>query len=386
MHRVLFNLKIKKTNKTLLLLSALVIGVATLWFTNSLVKDLKNEERTKVKIWAKATEQTTDIDNLDEDISFIFEVINHNNTIPVILSDDQGKILYHKNFPPNKIKKEGYLQKELLLMKKNSEPIVFEYADGKENRIYYKDSIILTRLKFFPYVMLLIVTLFIIIGYLAFSASRKSEQNKVWAGMARETAHQIGTPLSSLMGWITLLQAKEGVDDIAIEMNKDILRLQTIAERFSKIGSQPELFKLDLTKVLKHSFNYMKDRSSAKVKYEIDVPSPVFASINPQLFGWVIENIIRNAIDALEQKGTIFLSIKEQNKKIYIDITDTGKGIKSSELKTVFEPGFTTKKRGWGLGLSLVKRIVEEYHKGQVFVLSSELTKGTTFRVILNKA
>tara|TARA_B110000971_G_scaffold40773_1_gene39950 strand:- start:3967 stop:5118 length:1152 start_codon:yes stop_codon:yes gene_type:complete len=383
---VLFNLKIKKTNKTLLLLSALVIGVATLWFTNSLVKDLKNEERTKVKIWAKATEQTTDIDNLDEDISFIFEVINHNNTIPVILSDDQGKILYHKNFPPNKIKKEGYLQKELLLMKENSEPIVFEYADGKENRIYYKDSIILTRLKFFPYVMLLIVTLFILIGYLAFSASRKSEQNKVWAGMARETAHQIGTPLSSLMGWITLLQAKEGVDDIAIEMNKDILRLQTIAERFSKIGSQPELVKLDLTKVLKRSFNYMKDRSSAKVKYEMDVPSPVFASINPQLFGWVVENIIRNAIDALEQKGTIFLSVKEQNKKIYIDITDTGKGIKSSELKTVFEPGFTTKKRGWGLGLSLVKRIVEEYHKGQVFVLSSELTKGTTFRVVLNKA
>lgn len=386
MLRVLFNLKIKKTNKTLLLLSALVIGVATLWFTNSLVKDLKNEERTKVKIWAKATEQTTDIDNLDEDISFIFEVINHNNTIPVILSDDQGKILYHKNFPPNKIKKEGYLQKELLLMKENSEPIVFEYADGKENRIYYKDSIILTRLKFFPYVMLLIVTLFILIGYLAFSASRKSEQNKVWAGMARETAHQIGTPLSSLMGWITLLQAKEGVDDIAIEMNKDILRLQTIAERFSKIGSQPELVKLDLTKVLKRSFNYMKDRSSAKVKYEMDVPSPVFASINPQLFGWVVENIIRNAIDALEQKGTIFLSVKEQNKKIYIDITDTGKGIKSSELKTVFEPGFTTKKRGWGLGLSLVKRIVEEYHKGQVFVLSSELTKGTTFRVVLNKA
>lgn len=383
---MLFNLKIKKTNKTLLLLSALVIGVATLWFTNSLVKDLKNEERTKVKIWAKATEQTTDIDNLDEDISFIFEVINHNNTIPVILSDDQGKILYHKNFPPNKIKKKGYLQKELLLMKENSEPIVFEYADGKENRIYYKDSIILTRLKFFPYVMLLIVTLFILIGYLAFSASRKSEQNKVWAGMARETAHQIGTPLSSLMGWITLLQAKEGVDDIAIEMNKDILRLQTIAERFSKIGSQPELVKLDLTKVLKRSFNYMKDRSSAKVKYEMDVPSPVFASINPQLFGWVVENIIRNAIDALEQKGTIFLSVKEQNKKIYIDITDTGKGIKSSELKTVFEPGFTTKKRGWGLGLSLVKRIVEEYHKGQVFVLSSELTKGTTFRVVLNKA
>ena len=368
------------------MLSALVIGIATLWFTNSLVKDLKNEERTKVKIWAQATEQTTDIDNLDEDISFIFEVINHNNTIPVILSDDEGKILYHKNFPPNKVDNEGYLKKELLLMKENSEPIIFEYADGKENRIYYKDSLILTRLKFFPYIILLVVTFFILIGYLAFSASRKSEQNKVWAGMARETAHQIGTPLSSLMGWVALLQDKDGVDDIAIEMNKDILRLQTIAERFSKIGSQPELFRLDITKTLKRSFNYMKDRSSAKLKYEIDIPDSSFAFINPQLFGWVIENIIRNALDALEQKGTIYLSVTEQNKKVYIDITDTGKGIKSNQLKTVFDPGFTTKKRGWGLGLSLVKRIVEEYHKGQVFVLSSELNKGTTFRVILNKA
>jgi signal transduction histidine kinase len=379
-------LKQNKTNKTLLLLSALVIGIATLWFINGLVKDLKSEERTKVKIWAKATEQTTHIDNLDEDISFVFEVINHNNTIPVILTDDSGKILYHKNFPLNKVEKEGYLNRQLLLMKENSEPIVFEYADGKENRIYYKDSIILTRLKYFPYVILLVVALFILIGYLAFSASRKSEQNKVWAGMARETAHQIGTPLSSLMGWVALLQEKPGVDDIALEMNKDILRLQTIAERFSKIGSQPELSEQDITKVLKRSFNYMKDRSSAKVIYKLDVKSPFYAAINPQLFGWVIENILRNAIDALEQKGTITLSIKEHNKKILIDIKDSGKGIKSNELKTVFDPGFTTKKRGWGLGLSLVKRIVEDYHKGQVFVNTSELNKGTTFRIIINKA
>jgi signal transduction histidine kinase len=379
-------LKQNKTNKTLLLLSALVIGIATLWFTNGLVKDLKSEERTKVKIWAKATEQTTHIDNLDEDISFVFEVINHNNTIPVILTDDSGKILYHKNFPLNKVEKEGYLNRQLLLMKENSEPIVFEYADGKENRIYYKDSIILTRLKYFPYVILLVVALFILIGYLAFSASRKSEQNKVWAGMARETAHQIGTPLSSLMGWVALLQEKPGVDDIALEMNKDILRLQTIAERFSKIGSQPELSEQDITKVLKRSFNYMKDRSSAKVIYKLDVKSPFYAAINPQLFGWVIENILRNAIDALEQKGTITLSIKEHNKKILIDIKDSGKGIKANELKTVFEPGFTTKNRGWGLGLSLVKRIVEDYHKGQVFVHTSELNKGTTFRIIINKA
>ena len=383
---MIFSLKIKTTNKILFLLSALIIGIATLWFTNSLVKDLKKEERTKVKIWAKATEQTTHIDNLDEDISFVFEVINHNNTIPVILTDDEGKILYHKNFPPNKVLKKGYLNRELVLMKESSEPIVFEYADGKENRIYYKDSIILTRLKYFPYVILLVVALFILIGYFAFSASRKSEQNKVWAGMARETAHQIGTPLSSLMGWVALLQDKPGVDDIALEMNKDILRLQTIAERFSKIGSQPELSKQDITKVLKRSFNYMKDRSSAKVIYEHNIKHPFYAAINPQLFGWVIENILRNAIDALQQKGAIHLSISEQKGKILIDIKDSGKGIKSSELKTVFEPGFTTKKRGWGLGLSLVKRIVEDYHKGQVFVQTSEINKGTTFRIILNKA
>ena len=383
---MIFSLKIKKTNKVLFLLSALIIGVATLWFTNGLVKDLKSEERTKVKIWAKATEQTTHIDNLDEDISFVFEVINHNNTIPVILTDNEGGILYHKNFPPKKVKKEGYLKSQLLLMKESSESIVFEYADGKENRIYYKDSIILTRLKYFPYVILLVVTLFILIGYFAFSASRKSEQNKVWAGMARETAHQIGTPLSSLMGWVALLHDKPGVDDIAIEMNKDILRLQTIAERFSKIGSQPELFRQDITKVLARSFNYMKDRSSAKVIYNHNIQTPFYAAINPQLFGWVIENILRNAIDALQQKGSINLSITEHKEKILIDITDSGKGIKSSELKTVFEPGFTTKKRGWGLGLSLVKRIVEDYHKGLVFVHKSELNKGTTFRIVLNKA
>jgi len=379
-------LKIKITNKTILFFAAIVIGVATLWFTNGLVKDLKDEERTKVKIWAKATEQTTDIENLNEDISFIFEVINHNNTIPVILTDAQGKILYHKNFSPKKVKKAGYLEGQLLSMIQNIEPIIFEYADGKENRIYYKDSNILIRLRIFPYIILAVVALFVLIGYLAFSASRKSEQNKVWAGMARETAHQIGTPLSSLMGWVALLQDKEGIDDIALEMNKDILRLQTIAERFSKIGSQPELTKLDITKTLKHSFNYMKDRSSSKVLYTIDMPTQVFAYINPQLFGWVTENIIRNAIDALAQKGSINLSVKAQNKKIYIDVTDSGKGLKSSQLKKVFVPGYTTKKRGWGLGLSLVKRIVEDYHKGQVFVLKSELTKGTTFRVILNEA
>lgn len=381
------NFKIKKISKRLLILLALVIGATTLWFTNSLVEDLSREERTKVKIWATATEQTTDIDNLDEDISFVFEVINHNKTIPVILTDDMGKILYHKNLPVNKVKNKGYLEKQLLLMQESHEPIVFEYADGKNNKIYYKDSILLIRLKYFPYVMLLVVTLFIIIGYYAFSTSRKSEQNKVWAGMARETAHQIGTPLSSLMGWVALLQEKEGNEDIVIEMNKDILRLQTIAERFSKIGSQPELQSEDINKVVQRSFYYMKDRSSSKIKFQLETLSEnATAQINYQLFGWVLENIMRNAIDSLSGAGEIKLLVSGHGKRVYIDISDTGKGIKSTELKMVFEPGFTTKHRGWGLGLSLVKRIVEDYHKGQVYILKSELGKGTTFRISLGIA
>tara|TARA_B100001057_G_scaffold298152_1_gene298366 strand:- start:10 stop:828 length:819 start_codon:yes stop_codon:yes gene_type:complete len=272
-------------------------------------------------------------------------------------------------------------------MKENYEPIIFEYTDGKHNKIYYKDSILLTRLKVFPYVILVVISLFIITGYFAFSASRKSEQNKVWAGMARETAHQIGTPLSSLMGWVTLLQEKGGYEEIAIEMNKDILRLQMITERFSKIGSQPELKKLDIRKVVQQSFFYMKDRSSSKIKFKLEVTEKaIFSALNPQLFAWVIENIMRNAIDALQGKGEIKLAIKEHNKTVIVDISDSGKGIKSTQFNSVFEPGYTTKHRGWGLGLSLVKRIVEDYHRGQVYVLHSQLGTGTTFRISLLKS
>ena len=378
--------KVKRISKRLLLLSALIIGTAILWFTNNLVDDLRREERTKVNIWANATKQTTDIDNLDEDISFVFEVINHNKTIPVILVDDAGSILYHKNFPPKKADNLDYLESQLQIMKESHEPIVFEYADGKHNKIYYKDSILLTRLKIFPYVILVVISLFIITGYFAFSTSRKSEQNKVWAGMARETAHQIGTPLSSLMGWVTLLQDQGGHEEVISEMNKDIFRLQMITERFSKIGSQPELKNQDVTSIVKRSFYYMKDRSSSKIDFKLEVSEKtVFSSLNTQLFGWVIENIMRNAIDALQGKGEIKVAIKEHHKNVIIDISDNGKGIKSTQLKTVFEPGYTTKLRGWGLGLSLVKRIVEDYHKGKVYILRSELGKGSTFRISLLK-
>ena len=379
--------KIKRISKRVLLLSAFMIGATILWFTNNLVDDLRREERTKVNIWANATKQTTDIDNLDEDISFVFEVINHNKTIPVILVDDNGAILYHKNFPPKKAENIDYLESQLQIMKESHEPIVFEYADGKHNKIYYKDSILLTRLKIFPYVILAVISLFIITGYFAFSTSRKSEQNKVWAGMARETAHQIGTPLSSLMGWVTLLQDQGGHEEVVSEMNKDISRLQMITERFSKIGSHPELKNQDVTSIVQRSFYYMKDRSSSKIDFKLDITEQdIFCALNTQLFGWVIENIMRNAIDALQGKGEIKVAIKDNSKNVIIDISDNGKGIKSTQLKTVFEPGYTTKLRGWGLGLSLVKRIVEDYHKGQVYILYSELGKGSTFRISLLKS
>ncbi len=376
--------KIKRIIKHVLLLVAVIISITVLWVTNSLVEDLRREERSKVKIWAAATEQTTDIENLDQDISFVFEVINLNKTIPLILTDADGNILFHKNFPMKKVENKDYLENQLRLMKDNYDPIVFEYTDGKSNKIYYKDSVLLTRLKYFPYLILLTVGLFIIIGYLAFSATRKSEQNKVWAGMARETAHQIGTPLSSLMGWIALMQEKDANKDIVSEMNKDIYRLQTITERFSKIGSQPELDFQDVVKVVEQSFYYMKDRSSEKIDFQFDVTGKEnYSFINNQLFGWVIENIIRNAIDSIQSKGWIKVSVKEIDKRILVDVSDNGKGIKASQLKNVFEPGYTTKIRGWGLGLSLVRRIIEDYHNGQVFVLHSELNKGTTFRIIL---
>lgn len=379
--------KLKRISKQLLLLSAFIIGTTILWYTNNLVDDLRREERTKVNIWANATKQTTDIDNLNEDISFVFEVINHNKTIPVILVDDNGSILYHKNFPSKKANNIDYLKSQLEIMKESHEPIVFEYADGKHNKIYYKDSILLTRLKIFPYVILVVISLFIVTGYFAFSNSRKSEQNKVWAGMARETAHQIGTPLSSLMGWVTLLHDQGGNEEIVSEMNKDILRLQMITERFSKIGSQPELKNQDVNSIVQRSFYYMKDRSSSKINFKLEISDhAIFSFLNTQLFGWVIENIMRNAIDALQGKGEIKVEVKDHSKNVIIDISDNGKGIKSTQLKTVFEPGYTTKLRGWGLGLSLVKRIVEDYHKGQVYILHSKLGKGSTFRISLLKS
>jgi signal transduction histidine kinase len=272
-------------------------------------------------------------------------------------------------------------------MKSQHTPIEINFADNQKNFIYYKDSIILTQLKYYPYFQLLVIALFLLVSYIAFSTSRKAEQNQVWVGMAKETAHQLGTPLSSLIAWLEIIKAKTPDDEFVIELEKDVQRLSTITDRFSKIGSAPALKKENLTTVIENAIGYIRTRSSSKVIFSLENAQQydVEAPLNIALFDWVLENIFKNAIDSMSGEGNIHVKITDQQQFAYIDISDTGKGIPKSKYKDVFKPGFTSKSRGWGLGLSLSKRIVEEYHEGQIFVKSSELNKGTTFRIVLKK-
>lgn len=263
-------------------------------------------------------------------------------------------------------------------------PLAVELGNGEKNYIFYKDSFLLTQLKYYPFVQFGIIGLFMIIAYTLFSTARKAEQNQVWVGMAKETAHQLGTPLSSLIAWIELLKAR-GLSEESVEIEKDVHRLETITERFSKIGSQPVLKKENLIDTLQESMNYMKTRTSKKVMFTLLGSKEIYAPISVPLFEWVIENLLRNAVDAMEGTGAINITVSDQVQFAYIDISDTGKGIPKSQYKTIFEPGFTTKKRGWGLGLSLTQRIIENYHDGKIFVKSSELERGTTFRIVLRK-
>ena len=294
--------------------------------------------------------------------------------------------------PTPKLKVSGagdpnYIKEQIAEMKAQHDPIEITFADNQKNYIYYKDSTILTQLKYYPYFQLLVIALFLFVSYLAFSTSRKAEQNQVWVGMAKETAHQLGTPLSSLIAWLEIIKGKSPDDEFVIELEKDVQRLSTITDRFSKIGSAPALKKENLTTVIENAIGYIRTRSSSKVIFSLENAQQydVEAPLNIALFDWVLENIFKNAIDAMSGEGNIHVKITDQQQFAYIDISDTGKGIPKSKYKDVFKPGFTSKSRGWGLGLSLSKRIVEEYHEGQIFVKSSELNKGTTFRIVLKK-
>jgi len=332
----------------------------------------------------------SELKNVLDDLvkSFISEVAVNSASVPVIYTDSTKiNVLASGNIDSLKIKDTTYLKSSLAVMAAENQPIEVEFGDGSKSYIFYHESTLLTQLKYYPLVMFGIVGLFLLIAYLLFSTARKVEQNQVWVGMAKETAHQLGTPLSSLIAWLDYLKSKGLAQDTATEIEKDIKRLETITERFSKIGSTPKLDKVDVVTVLNEAVNYIKLRTSKNIVFTIDSGSQkeVMAQLNVPLFEWVIENLCKNAVDAMVGSGSITITLSDQTQFVYIDIADTGKGIPKSKYKTVFEPGFTTKRRGWGLGLSLTKRIIENYHSGKIFVKSSEVDKGTTFRIVLNK-
>ena len=495
--------------KLLLAIAAMIIVIASLWYTNTLVRHIAEEEREQVELWAEAIQKkaklvkytgdlfekisseerkrielwaeankriaTTD----NSDLTFYLDIISSNTTIPVIVVDENEKIINSRNFEEGKEEDMEFLMRELEEIKKQHEPIdlnihvtstytihqklyykdskifselknvlddliesfisesvinsasvpviftdstqsnIIEYGNLDEvqikedtnylnqtitqmkaqndpikvvldnnsvNYIFYKDSSLLQQLKYYPFFQFFVIGLFLLIAYYLFSTARNAEQNQVWVGMAKETAHQLGTPLSSLIAWVEYLKLKDVDDKTINELSKDIHRLEMITERFSKIGSVPKLEQENIKEVVNDSLNYLRSRISKKVNIDLNIvgSNDIHAKLNPSLFSWVLENLIKNAVDAMEGNGNITISVTDQTQFVYIDITDTGKGIPRAKQKTVFEPGFTTKKRGWGLGLSLVKRIIENYHSGKIFVKQSD-AMGTTFRIVLNK-
>jgi signal transduction histidine kinase len=376
----------KQRWKLLLLIAALLIGAASLWYTNKLVNKLADEEHKKIELWAEATKRLADVSEVNTDINFLSSVISNNNTIPVIWADENFKVISYRNLDSLRALDTLFLKKQVVIMREQHEPIEIKIAQNFKQYILYKDSDLLIRLRYYPYFQLAVIALFLFVSYLAFSTSRKAEQNQVWVGMAKETAHQLGTPLSSLLAWLELLKMKGTSPEYTNEIEKDLQRLQTITDRFSKIGAAPALKKEDVYDVLRHSVDYIRNRTSDQVSFHIDKPNhELFAPMNVPLFEWVIENILKNALDAMSGAGKITILITDQQQFVYMDISDNGKGIPKSSYKTIFKPGYTTKSRGWGLGLSLSKRIIEDYHDGQIFVKSSEMGKGTTFRIVLKK-
>lgn len=384
----------KSNIKVIILVIAMIIGLTSLFYTNFLVRKLEDREKKIIDLYAKALEYVANA-GLEENINFITtEIVEVNNSIPVILTDENGEPTSSSNsrnidFPKNATeeKKLNILRKELEIMKEEKEPIPVK-AYGVTQFIYYRNSNLIFQLKWYPYIQLSIIGIFVALAYLIFSVTRRNEQNRVWVGMAKETAHQLGTPLSSLMAWLEYFKSNDTFkDDPAIsEIEKDVKRLEMITMRFSSIGSVPKLESFNLQEVLETVIDYLKKRVSSKVKFEIISPEEELSvKLNYSLFYWVIENICKNAVDAMEGEGKITVSMSRANdKQVFLDISDTGKGISKSQIREIFRPGFTTKKRGWGLGLTLAHRIVEEYHNGRIFIKSSEPNKGTTFRIILS--
>ena len=377
---------IKKNKNNSWLLGAFLIVALILWNTNILFQNLKKEERAKMELWGMAQKELIENSTVN---NLTFEVLQQTWINPMIQVNSQGKIIGYKNIDWDpKYEDSLVIYKQLEKIQRENQPILIRYQDSLSNinqKLYYGDSILLKKLQYYPLALLLIIFLFGAVLYFVFKTSKISEQNRLWAAMAKETAHQIGTPLTSMIGWITLLKEKERSEPLD-EMEKDIERLKVITERFSKVGSLPELELVDIVGETLRTLKYLEKRSSDLINFESELPrKKILLPLNPQLFSWTLENLIKNGIDAMKGKGTIILKLFEESQTISIHISDTGSGIKKENFKKIFSPGFTTKKRGWGLGLSLAKRIITDYHRGKISVKDSELRKGTTIEIILKK-
>ena len=369
--------------KVLLLMFAVVIGLGSLIYTHDLVDRLKEEERKKAEQWAEATRRLV----ISDDFEFLFSIIEDNTTVPVILIDEEESIISQRNLPAALATDTLGMVRELKKMAKRNDPISIELPNGIVNQLYYRESTLLRQLRVYPYVQFAVILLFIVVAYVAFSSSRMAEQNQVWVGLSRETAHQLGTPTSSLSAWSEIISSRYPGTDIAEELPADVERLSRVAERFSLIGSKPKLLPDNLPELAVTTAAYLRKRIASTINLEVKDESVNCKEVpfNSVLLGWVIENLVKNSADAMKGTGQITIMLTENEHEAFIDVEDTGKGIPRKDFKTVFKPGYTTRERGWGLGLSLSKRIVEEYHKGKIFVLRSEPGHGCCMRIVLKK-
>ncbi|WP_448528663.1 sensor histidine kinase [Raineya sp.] len=376
--------------KVAIIIVAFLIGFVSLYYTNTLVSQLIQREKAQITLFSKALRYLWDREN-EESMKFILEeIIKANTSVPTIATDENENIITERNLDTKGMSEEAkqlYLEKELARMKEEFPPIKINIGKDRYHLIYYRSSDLIYQLKYYPYIQLTVIAIFGLLTYLAFSYSRRAEQNRVWVGLAKETAHQLGTPISSLLAWVEYLKTNAMTEEILEEINKDVKRLEIVAARFSNIGSQTALLQEDITKIIEEMLVYLRPRISTKIQLEYHnfLPQNFSVRLNRYLFEWVLENLIKNSVDAIQAEGKIVVEtrLSSKDKLLYIDISDNGKGIPPRKIKRVFDPGYTTKKRGWGLGLTLAKRIIEEYHKGKIFVKYSEVDKGTKFRIIL---
>jgi signal transduction histidine kinase len=374
--------------RTGLAIIAILIVSGTIFYSQYLARKIAKEERQKVEHWVEASKSLLNPDNGETALSF--KIITDNDDIPIIVTNEKDSITDYVNIDSAQLAKDkSYLTRKLKSLRSINEPLIYNdpIDSTKSNKYYYGHTTLLNEVRYYPLIQLVIVALFIIVTVLALRGSYRSVQNQVWAGMAKETAHQLGTPVSSLEGWVEMMKEKPGIEQITHELEKDVSRLRLVSDRFGKIGSTPQLEQMDIVSQINSMVEYIRKRAPGKVSFSIDThgSATIPVMISAPLFDWVIENLLKNALDAMEGKGSIKVDLRDEKTSVIIDVTDTGKGISKQNIARVFKPGFTTKKRGWGLGLSLSRRIISRYHKGEIFVKNSEPGKGTTFRIVLKK-